>query len=104
MATILEGILLWLFTARLALGFVAHVDTEDLLGVDECIEPGNSCAQYAMQLRGLKRQTEIVEDDCKDLPDLGEGTVQWFVLVLLGFKFLRENFRLEREDALSSAH
>jgi len=76
MVTILEGILLWLFTAQLALGVV---DTEDLLG-DECIEPGNSCAQYAMQLKVL-RQTETVEDDCKDLPDLGEGVckkeVEW---------------------------
>lgn len=81
MVTILEGILLWLFTAQLALGFV---DTEDLLG-DECIEPGNSCAQYAMQLKVL-RQTETVEDDCKDLPDLGEGMVQ---LVSVCFAWLQ---------------
>lgn len=81
MVTILEGILLWLFTAQLALGFV---DTEDLLG-DECIEPGNSCAQYAMQLKVL-RQTETVEDDCKDLPDLVEGMVQ---LVSVCFAWLQ---------------
>lgn len=50
--------------------------SEDLydLPADECNLPGNSCSQYALQLRGL-RHTVPTFDDCKDLPDIHEGAI-----------------------------
>lgn len=58
---------------------------EDLydLPADECNLPGNSCSQYALQLRGL-RHTVPTFDDCKDLPDIHEGAIS-LVLVFNHF-------------------